>query len=145
MTAALPRLGDKLGGRVIEARLDDGAVVARMRSGDRLLRWGPQLAGGEADCIFYELAIAIADLQAEVEPTLLVSDSALGSTSIDVATHVLRVMSARDRSFQSVVLENLHAVAPIVDDHLDDWSLSVLDRTDAGTQLRQVGVSQATR
>ncbi|MDE1672697.1 hypothetical protein [Nocardia gipuzkoensis] len=142
VTAALPRLGSRLGGRVSEARHEDGAVFVRMWNSDRLTRWGRHLSGGDRDCFYYELAIAIADLQAEVEPTLLVFDSAFSGTAPDVGRHVLQVMSAPARAFQTVVLDDIRAVTSMTDDDLDGWSLTMIDRRDQGSELRQFGIAQ---
>lgn len=145
VTAALPRLGSRLGGRVSEARHEDGAVFVRMRNSDRLIRWEQSMSGGDRDCFFYELAIAIADLQAEVEPTLLVFDSVLSGTTVDVGRHLLQVMSAPARAFQTVVLDDTRVLASTTDDDLDGWSLTVINRRDEGSELRQFGIAQGAR
>lgn len=142
VTAALPRLGSRLGGRVSEARHEDGAVFVRMWNSDRLIRWERDLSSEERDCFFYELAIAIADLQAEVEPTLLLFDSVLSGTTADVGRHLLQIMSAPARAFQTVVLEDNRALAYATNDDLDGWSLTVIDRKDEGSKLREFGMAR---
>lgn len=145
VTAALPRLGSRLGGRVSEARHEDGAVLVRMWNSDRLIRWELDMPSGDRDCFFYELAIAIADLQAEVEPTLLVFDSALSGTTADVGRHLSQVMRAPARAFQTVVLDDNRLLASMTDDDLDGWSLTMINRRDEGSELRQFGIAQGAR
>ncbi|MGW1743968.1 hypothetical protein ACWCPQ_34830 [Nocardia sp. NPDC001965] len=135
MTAALPRLGKRLGGRIEEAVLREDAIAIRMPGRPALTNWGsPRFSGGEADCLFYELAIAIADMQGEVEPTLLIFDNVLQRTDVRTAQHLLGLLSAPNRTFQSVVLDMAH----ILPESLHGWSLSILTRTATGTQLREL-------
>lgn len=132
VTGVLPRIGERLGGRVVEACVEDGVVMVRMAGSDRLVTWGRGLSGGEASSIFFELAIAIADLQSEVEPTLLAFDCALGRIDVDTRKHLLDLMSMANRSFQSVVLDYPYMTWPV-----EGWTLTNFELTETGTRLQQ--------
>lgn len=131
VTAVLPQIGRRLGGRVIEADTVDGKVHVRTATWDRLVSWDQRLSGGERAALFFELAIAIADLQSEVEPTLLAFDGALSVTDNDTREHLLNLMSSADRSFQSVILQERPLRAG------QEWMVTYFARTEWGACLRQ--------
>jgi hypothetical protein len=132
----LPQIGDRVNGYIAEARVEDGTVMFRTTNSDRLVAWGRGISAVEANAIFFELAIAIADLQSEVEPTLLAFDSVLWQVDLDTRKHLFDLMSADNRTFQSVVLDGPSAGWPG-----RSWALTKFDSTETGTKLLSVTAS----
>lgn len=132
IAGVIPRIESRVGGKIVESCLVNNRVHIRTRSFDRLRPLDCRASGGEQAAFFFELAIAMADLQSEAEPTLLVFDDAFQLADVATAEHVLNLMSRADRSFQSVVFQQ-SAIADVG----QHWLVTRLIRTASGTRLQQ--------
>jgi hypothetical protein len=117
----LPRIGTRLGGHVSEVRIVDDTLSVRMKNSTEFRTWHRGFSGGEMTAIFFELAITLADLQSDVEPTLLAFDDALDMVDSTSRRHLLDLMSGADRSFQSVVFGGPRITPPST-----EWTVTEL-------------------
>jgi hypothetical protein len=103
VASLLPHVARRSLGRIVEVKADGSRIAIRTRQMDRA-RTLEGVSGGEQIWLVIELAGLLADIQADVEPVVLILDSSLGVFDSESRKHAMAMLASPERSFQTIVL-----------------------------------------
>lgn len=121
-------------GRIVEVRTSADEILIRSR-GESVARGLARSSGGERAALVCDLAVILADMQSEVEPTILVLDTVLSMLDPDIRAYFMDILSSADRSFQTIALDHPRSADRKAG---PEWLIASLEITEGGTRISQM-------
>lgn len=134
MLGLLAQVSKRPVGRVLEARASADEVMIRTHGMTEASSLSSRSSRGERATLVCDLAVILADIQSDVETTILALDGILNLLPPKTRLYLTKLLASTDRSFQTIAFDHMRNVRQ---DMGDEWLVTSLERTKNGTVFSQ--------
>lgn len=134
MLGLLAQVSKRPVGRILEARASADEVMIRTHDMTEARSLSSRSSGGERATLVCDLAVILADIQSDVETTILILDGILNLLTPETREYLTELLASADRSFQTIAFDYLQNIRQEVG---SEWLVTSLERTEDGTVFSQ--------